>query len=56
LVDWQLRVATGNALPLRQDQLAINGHAFEARIYAENPEVIGFLCSPHKTLTAYVIG
>lgn len=38
LVDWQLNVAAGNPLPLRQDQLAINGHAFEARVYAENPQ------------------
>jgi 3-methylcrotonyl-CoA carboxylase alpha subunit len=38
LVEWQLRVASGEALPLRQDQLAIHGHALEARIYAENPD------------------
>ena len=37
LVEWQLRVASGQALPLMQDQLAINGHAVEARIYAEDP-------------------
>ncbi|MFZ6649231.1 acetyl/propionyl/methylcrotonyl-CoA carboxylase subunit alpha [Undibacterium sp. TJN25] len=44
LVEWQLRVAAGQPLPLRQDQLLINGHAIEARIYAENPEK-GFLPS-----------
>lgn len=37
LVEWQLRVAAGQPLPLTQDQLQINGHAFEARIYAEDP-------------------
>jgi 3-methylcrotonyl-CoA carboxylase alpha subunit len=37
LVEWQLRVAFGEKLPLTQDQIAINGHAIEARVYAENP-------------------
>lgn len=38
LVEWQLRVACGEPLPRSQQQLQINGHAFEARIYAEDPE------------------
>src|SRR6478672_47660 len=38
LVEWQLRVACGEPLPLRQADLAIHGHALEARIYAENPD------------------
>ena len=37
LVAWQIRVAVGEPLPLAQDDLAIDGHAIEARIYAENP-------------------
>jgi 3-methylcrotonyl-CoA carboxylase alpha subunit len=42
LVEWQLRVACGESLPVSQAQLAIHGHAIEARIYAENPDK-GFL-------------
>jgi 3-methylcrotonyl-CoA carboxylase alpha subunit len=38
LVEWQLRVASGEPLPLRQDQLEIRGHSIEARISAENPD------------------
>ena len=37
LVEWQLRVAFGEPLPLKQDQIRLNGHAIEARVYAENP-------------------
>ena len=36
LVEWQLRVASGGVLPKRQDELSINGHAVEARLYAED--------------------
>jgi 3-methylcrotonyl-CoA carboxylase alpha subunit len=44
LVEWQLRVAAGLPLSVTQQQLRIEGHAFEARIYAEHPEK-GFLPS-----------
>jgi 3-methylcrotonyl-CoA carboxylase alpha subunit len=42
LVEWQLRVASGQPLPVQQADLRIRGHAIEARICAENPEA-GFL-------------
>jgi 3-methylcrotonyl-CoA carboxylase alpha subunit len=44
LVEWQLKVAAGEPLPLAQEQLRIHGHALEARIYAEDPDK-GFLPS-----------
>jgi 3-methylcrotonyl-CoA carboxylase alpha subunit len=37
LVEWQLRVAFGEKLPLTQSEIKLNGHAIEARVYAENP-------------------
>ncbi len=44
LVEWQLRVAAGERLPASQQELAIDGHSIEARVYAENPDK-GFLPS-----------
>ncbi|GAA5877912.1 hypothetical protein JCM16303_000279 [Sporobolomyces ruberrimus] len=37
LVEWQLEVAAGNPIPLKQEEITCTGHAFEVRVYAENP-------------------
>ncbi len=50
LVEWQIRIAAGEELPLRQDDVVRTGHAVEARVYAENPEA-GFLPSTGSILT-----
>jgi 3-methylcrotonyl-CoA carboxylase alpha subunit len=49
LVEWQLKVGAGETLPLAQEQIAIRGHAIEARIYAEDPDK-GFLPSTGRLL------
>ena len=49
LVEWQFRVASGEPLPLSQEQLTIHGHALEARIYAEDPDK-GFLPSTGRLI------
>uniref|UniRef100_A0A452QY67 Methylcrotonyl-CoA carboxylase subunit 1 n=1 Tax=Ursus americanus TaxID=9643 RepID=A0A452QY67_URSAM len=38
LVEWQLRIAAGEKIPLSQEEISLQGHAFEARIYAEDPD------------------
>ncbi|MBL0767592.1 acetyl/propionyl/methylcrotonyl-CoA carboxylase subunit alpha [Sphingopyxis sp. DHUNG17] len=54
LVEWQLRVASGEPIPLAQDELAIDGWAMEARLYAEDPTT-GFLPST-GTLVEFDLG
>tara|TARA_R110002110_G_scaffold303525_2_gene517645 strand:+ start:11702 stop:13696 length:1995 start_codon:yes stop_codon:yes gene_type:complete len=57
LVEWQLLVASGQPLPLAQEEVRIHGHAFEARIYAEDPDndflpvtgTLGFLQPPEES-------
>jgi 3-methylcrotonyl-CoA carboxylase alpha subunit len=53
LVEWQLRVASGEPLPKRQEELSINGHAIEARLYAEDPSK-GFLPSTGRLERFYL--
>jgi len=48
LVEWQLKVAAGHPLPKTQDELSINGHALEARVYAENPHKYDTAASPPR--------
>jgi 3-methylcrotonyl-CoA carboxylase alpha subunit len=47
LIEWQFRIAAGEPLPLAQEEVPFNGHAVEARIYAEDPDR-GFLPSPGR--------
>ena len=49
LVEWQFRIAAGEKLPLKQEQVELDGHAVEARLYAEDPER-GFLPSTGRLI------
>lgn len=50
LVEWQIRIAAGEELAIRQEDLSINGHAIECRLYAENPEKM-FMPAPGEITT-----
>lgn len=52
LVEWQLRIASGEALPFNQSEIKRTGHAIEARIYAEDPKT--FFPSPGKITTMQI--
>ena len=54
LVEWQLLVAANNKLPLKQDELRPNGHAFEARVYAENPNKFAWVLPGEDLVLAYL--
>ncbi|XP_063080431.1 methylcrotonoyl-CoA carboxylase subunit alpha, mitochondrial isoform X3 [Cavia porcellus] len=62
LVEWQLRVAAGEKIPLSQEEIPLLGHAFEARIYAEDPEnnfmpragPLVHLSTPHADLSTRI--
>jgi 3-methylcrotonyl-CoA carboxylase alpha subunit len=49
LVEWQFRIADGESIAVRQDEVPLNGHAVEARLYAEDPDR-GFLPSPGRII------
>lgn len=52
LVEWQIRIAAGEPLPLPQSKIVLNGHAFESRIYAEDPDE-QFIPSPGNALVKW---
>ncbi len=56
LVEWQLRVAAGESLPLQQSQIAFSGHAIEARVCAENPQRDFLPSSGHLSLLEWPRG
>lgn len=53
LVEWQLRIAAGERIPLTQEEIKLRGHAFEARIYAEVKKIYFYLQSFEEMIFFY---
>jgi acetyl/propionyl-CoA carboxylase alpha subunit len=53
LVEWQFKVAEGGEIPLKQEEIKLNGHALEARVYAEDANFMPTAVSPKTQCFVY---